>query len=100
MNIEELIEKLGAIKGNYNCFDVEEEPYYRACSEAISQLKQLQEIKSYLESSVKDSDKFKRKYDEMTEHTHNYNDVYKAKIFEGMAEAYSDIVERYFKEKE
>ncbi len=61
-------------------------------------LNRLNEIKSYLELSVKDSDRFKQKYDEIAEHTHNHSDVYKARIFEGMAEAYSDILDRYFKE--
>lgn len=71
-----------------------------AIEKAIECLKQLQEIKDYLELSVKDSDKFKQKYAEIAEHTHNFNDLYYSNLFEGMAEAYSDILERYFKEKD
>lgn len=63
-------------------------------------LNQLHEIKDYLELSVKDCDKYTKKYADIAEHTHNFNDLYESKIFEGMAEAYSDILERYFKEKE
>jgi hypothetical protein len=44
MIFEEIIEKLGAIRGNYNCFDPEEEPYYRACSEAIHCIRQYYRI--------------------------------------------------------
>lgn len=44
MPFEEIIEKLGAIRGNYNCFDPAEEPYYRACSEAIQCIKQYHKI--------------------------------------------------------
>lgn len=44
MSFEEIIEKLGAIRGNYNCFDPAEEPYYRACSEAIQCIGQYHKI--------------------------------------------------------
>jgi len=68
--------------------------------EIIKYLKQLQKIKEYLELSLKDSDQNQRKYNEIAEHTHNSNDVYSAKIFEGMSEAYADLLEKFFKEKE
>ena len=95
--MEELIHALEMGKPDYDGEDVNYD--VSTIEDAIYYLKQLQEIKSYLELSVKDSDKFTKKYAEMSEHTHNFNDLYKSKIFEGMAEAYSDILERYFKEK-
>ena len=95
-NIEELIHALEMGKPDYDGEDVNYD--VATINGAIFYLKQLQEIRGYLELSLNDSDKFKQKYDEIAEHTPNYNDVYKAKVFEGMAEAYSDILERYFKE--
>lgn len=71
-----------------------------AIEDAIQYLKQLQKIKEYLELSLKDSDRNQRKYNEIAEHTHSYNDVYSAKIFEGMSEAYADLLEKFFKEKD
>lgn len=67
-----------------------------AIEDAIQYLKQLQKIKEYLELSLKDSDRNQRKYNEIAEHTHNYNDAYSAKIFEGMSEAYADLLEKFF----
>lgn len=93
-DLEELIDALETGKPAYDGEDVNYD--VATISGAVFYLKQLQEIKGYLELSLNNSDKFKRKYDEIAEHTHNYNDVYKAKVFEGMAGAYSDILERYF----
>jgi len=98
MNIEELITQLELGKPAYDGEDVNYD--VSTIVNAVLCLKKLQEIKDYLELSVKDSDKFTKKYADIAEHTHNYNDLYESKIFEGMAEAYSDILERYFKEKE
>lgn len=95
MNIEELIKQLELGKPAFDGEDVNYD--ISTIISAIFYLKQLQEIKSYLESAVEDSDKFKQKYAEIAEHTHNFNDLYESKIFEGMAEAYSDILDRYFK---
>ena len=95
-DIAELIHALEMGKPDYDGEDVNYD--VATIDSAIFCLKKLQEIKGYLELSVKDSDKFKQKYAEKSEHTHNFNDLYKSKIFEGMAEAYSDILERYFKE--
>ena len=69
-----------------------------AIEDAMQYLKQLQEIKEYLKLSLKDSDRNQRKYNEIAEHTHNHNDVYSAKMFEGMSEAYADLLKKFFKE--
>jgi len=94
--MEELIHALEQGKPDYDGEDVNYD--VATINSAIFYLKQLQKIKGYLELAVKDSDKFKQQYAEIAEHTHNFNDLYKSKIFEGMAEAYSNILERYFKE--
>ncbi len=39
--MDDLISKLSEIRSNYNCFDEDEEPYYRALSESIRILSQL-----------------------------------------------------------
>ncbi len=38
MSIDEAIAILSDIRSQYDCFDEEEEPYYRACSMAIKVL--------------------------------------------------------------
>ena len=38
--MDDLISKLSEIRSDYNCFDADEEPYYRALSEAIRILSQ------------------------------------------------------------
>ena len=49
MTLEEIIAKLGEIKGNYNCFDESEEPYYHACAEAIQAIKHYSKIKKIID---------------------------------------------------
>ena len=39
--MDDLISKLSEIRSDYNCFSADEEPYYRALSEAIKILSQL-----------------------------------------------------------
>jgi len=94
-DMEKLIHALEIGKPDYDGEDVNYD--VATINSAIFYLKQLQKIKGYLELAVKDSNKFKQQYTEIAEHTHNFNDLYKSKIFEGIAEAYSDILE-YFKE--
>ena len=39
MNDWEAISILSELRSNYNCFDIKDEPYYRALSKAIEALK-------------------------------------------------------------
>lgn len=42
--MNDLIRRLSEIRSNYNCFDENEEPYYRALSEAIQFITNQPEI--------------------------------------------------------
>lgn len=67
----------------------------RIVVEAIIQAKKTQaELLDYIKLSIKHSDEFKEKYKSKYKESNSQNDLYYSHLFEGMAEAYDDILKK------
>lgn len=71
-----------------------------AIETAIQYLNQLQEIKEYLELSLTKSDELHKKWDNQFNRSHDSDDLHHSSLFEGMSEAYADLLEKFFKENQ